>query len=103
MEKIIRKILRESDFEWVKDVPSSEDWFSGSRARYIGRPKSYTKNQTPMERLMIKLGLALEADEPVNGSYSYALQRYVSDEEASEVYDNQIGTSKKNKKLSTVY
>jgi hypothetical protein len=103
VKNLIKKILKEEfeDLSWIKDVPSGEKWFSGSRPRYMGRPARYRVNPTPMERLMIKLGLAVEAEEPVDGYYSYGLGRYISDEEASEVYHNSIGTNVR-LKLKTV-
>jgi hypothetical protein len=104
MKNLIREILKEEfeDLSWIEEIPSAEKWFQGSRPRYIGRPKSYTKNPTPMEKLLIKLDLAMEAEEPVDGSYSYGLQRYVSDDESLEDFDNNIGTKSNYFTLRTV-
>jgi len=78
MKNLIREILKEEfeDLSWVEDVQTDE--------RYLSRPKRY-KGPTPMEKLLNKLGMSEYLNEPINGTYSYGLNRNVTDNEIEEM------------------
>jgi len=86
MKNLIKKILKEEfdNLDWIKDIEVEK--------RYLGRPKSYRVHPTPMEKLMIKLGLAQENDEELDGAYSYGLDRFVTSDEI-ETLEDEVGTN----------
>lgn len=95
MKNLIRKILKEefNNIDWIKDIEVEK--------RYLGRPKRYRVNPTPMEKLMIKLGLAQEDDEELEGVYSYGLGRFVTNDEI-ETLEDEVGTNVRGLKLKTI-
>lgn len=93
MKNLIREILKEEfeDLSWVEDVQTDE--------RYLSRPKRY-KGPTPMEKLLNKLGMSQYLNEPISGTYSYGLNRNVTDNEIEAM--GGLGTRIKGMELTSI-
>ena len=96
MRSVIKKILKEEfdNLDWIKNTEVKK--------RYLGRPKRYRVNPTPMEKLLIALGLAKETEEEISGAYSYGLDRFVTDDELENLDSEEVGTNVSGLRLKTI-